>query len=137
MPVLWVVEDVLANAVEGFRVADDVFVVVPLPEAFSERRPSARMHGTYVLNGDHGFVRADHITQCRGNPCGCPIVDGDNIEGRHKACPYNGPIIHGHIVVGRHKTCPYNGAIIHGISSRAGTRPAPTGLLSLAITTTP
>jgi hypothetical protein len=55
VPVQGIRQDVIADAFKGAFVADDVFVVVALPQASLKRRPSRVFYHTDVFVGGHGF----------------------------------------------------------------------------------
>src|SRR3990172_1562534 len=88
VPASGVFSDVFADSLQAFVVADDVFVVVALPESLTEAGPPSRLHAACIPHRRDGLERADHITQRRGNPCGCPYIACYRSRGRHKACPY-------------------------------------------------
>ncbi|MCP9448403.1 MAG: hypothetical protein NNA22_12650, partial [Nitrospira sp.] len=87
----WVVGDVFPDAVHGFVVADDVFVIIALPDGYTGRA------ALFVdLFGDGGFERTndgwdrtgDGATELfrRGTACRAPTIHNDdsvNMVGHH------------------------------------------------------
>lgn len=81
-PPQWIFHDVPADEIQGFVVANDVFKIIPLPQSAMKRRPMRLFNAAGIQNRGNGFEHTHNITNCKGNPCGCPFV------GRHKARPY-------------------------------------------------
>src|SRR3990172_4165682 len=91
VPASGVFSDVFADSLQAFVVADDVFVVVALPESLTEAGPPSRLHAACIPHRRDGLERADHITQRRGNPCGCPYIACYRSKGGDKARPHPAP----------------------------------------------
>ena len=60
LPVVWIVPNVGGNFVVRFRIADDVFVIIALPDFIFEWFPSMVFYITNEFIGCHGFKPLYH-----------------------------------------------------------------------------
>ena len=59
-PSCGVVGDVICYLAQGLVIADDVFIIIALPQFAVEWRPSQLFHPTDVFVGRHGFEPSHH-----------------------------------------------------------------------------